>query len=60
MVGNSRAAHFHHSGNIDDTFFTVTKNPKNTDSGGITELFEDICKNLKIFSAWYIVHKLVP
>lgn len=59
MVSNSRAAHFHHGGNINHALFTVTENPENTDSCSVAKLFKDIRDNLKIFCGWHIFHKLV-
>ena len=59
MVSNSRAAHFHHGGNINHALFTVTENPENTDSCSVAKLFKNIRNNLKVFCGWHIFHKLI-
>ncbi len=58
MVGNGRAAHFHHRRDINHTLFAVAEDPEDPDSGGITELFENIREDLEVFGGGHMGLKL--
>lgn len=54
MMGDSRAAHLHQSGNMDHARFAVTEDPEDPDPGRIAELFENICEDLEVFGGWHM------
>ena len=42
VVGDSRAGHAHHGGNIDHTFLTVAEKPENAHAGRVPQLLENL------------------
>ena len=58
VMENRRATHVHHSRKIDDAFFTMTQQPKNTDTASIPKLFENISHSLKVFYAGRVLQHL--
>ena len=58
VMRNRRATHVHHSRKIDDAFFTMTQQPKNTDTASISKLFENISHSLKVFYAGRVLQHL--
>src|SRR5699024_4492598 len=48
MVRNRRAAHAHHGGDVDYTFFAVAQKPEDLDAPSVAQLLENLRDRLKL------------